>query len=166
MTSDPLTRRSFIKTATIGAFGAFILQQKILAAENGPLPRQITIFGIVDVAQTLADGNVNPNVYWFDNNIILGSVHVGTNRLTTKVPKGSIVNWLVSGLEVETSFAISDIRGSVVSLANPSLDVYSPYSAWKGQIPTSASGSYTYAVDLVLEDLVFRMENTLSIEIV
>jgi len=163
---DPFTRRQFIKTAAISALGALILQQKALAYEAGASARMVSVFGIVDVAQSLADRDITPNVYWFDNNRRLGSTHMGTNALVSKVKPGDVINWVVAGLEVETDLRISDIRGSIVPVVKPMLDPASPFSAWKGEVPVGVRGAYAYTVDILLEDIVFPMTTLLSLDVI
>ena len=162
---DSVSRRQFLKTAALGSLGALILQQQAQAYSLGDNARIITILGLVDITQSLADGDVTNNVYWFDNNRILGSQNEGTNVLSSKVKDGDIINWVVVGLEVETMVTIHKIEGSVIPIAAPAPDPTSPISAWKGVVDTNLSGSFPYSISLLVEDIIMPMTTALTLEL-
>jgi hypothetical protein len=163
--TDPVSRRQFLKTASIGALGALILQQKAYAYSLGESQRILTVLGIVDITQCLANMSILNNVYWIDNNRLLGSRNEGTNTLITSVKNGDIINWVVIGLEVETMGYIHGIEGSVVPIAAPAFDPSSPFGSWKGTVNTSQRGFFPYTITLLVEDIVMPMTTTLALEI-
>lgn len=164
--TDSVSRRQFLKTATIGAMGALILQQKAHAFSLGDSPRVITILGIIDITQSLADREVSKNIYWIDNNRLLGSQNEGTDTLVTSVKNGDIINWIITGLEVETMVSIYDIKGSAVPITSAALDPTSPFGSWKGVVNADHSGSYLYNITLLVENMVLPMTTALTLVVV
>jgi hypothetical protein len=165
---DP-SRRSFIKTAAFGAFAALILKQQAIAREQVNslgTNRMITLLGIVDVAQALADGDLSRNIYWTDNNRLRGSLHEGSNHLVTRANQGDILNWIVSPLQVENYASIHSIQGTIQSVATPALDPTSPFGSWRAVVSTANRGPYPYNVTLNVHGVFMSMTTDLSLEVI
>jgi len=114
------TRREFLALAAFGAVGAFVLPGFVnaSAASSGATPSVITVIGIVDITQALADGSLKNNIYWFDNNASNGSQYLGTDSLCSAVTQNMPITWIVSGLEVETTVDIAGITGPGATVTN------------------------------------------------
>lgn len=159
-------RRALLKLAAVSALGSLSLPGCSSSSADAAPTKTITILGIVDVAQALADNSLDNNIYWMDNNASAGSQYLGTGHLKTAISRGSAVQWIVSGLQVETVADIAEISGSAVAIANPVLTTLAlGFSFWTGQIANSASGLHTYAIKLKVENRLMNMSSPLSLEI-
>jgi hypothetical protein len=166
--SEIAARRHFLKVAAAGALTTLPLTGcSDSNAEAQPSTKVITIIGIVDVAQALADNSLTNNIYWFDNNTVEGSLYQGTDHLSTAIKNGNRVQWVLSGLQVETTADIESIYGSVVNIANPvSLPIAPGISFWSGQIVAGASGLYQYGVTLKVESRSMVLSSVLALNVV
>ncbi len=162
-------RRDFLKMATLGTLGSLILPacSNSSAAADPGAKKTITVLGIVDIGQSLADNSLTNNMYWFDNNSGSGSRFQGTDHLCTAINRGNFIQWFVYGLQVETFAEIGSITGSVVTIANPVLTPVMPGIAfWYGQIASYAAGGiYQYALTLNVEDRLMAMPSLLTLEV-
>jgi hypothetical protein len=158
-------RREFVKTAALGAIGSLMLPGCLPARESAT-PRVITVFGIVDIAQALADDTLTGNLYFLDNNKDLGSQFLGTDHLRTALRPGDLIQWLVYGLQVETVADIVSIAGPAAVIANPTSIAVAPGIAiWVGKIAPTANGIYQYSVVLSVEHRTMGLSSPLSLEV-
>lgn len=164
---DLEARREFLKLAALSAAGSIVLPGcSDGSAETLPPTKAITIIGVIDVAQTLADNALKNNLFWVDNNASQGSTNLGTDRLTTSITRNSSVLWVVSGLEVETSAEIASITGPGGIMANPVSTLIAPgVYFWIGKIPFYAIGTYEYYVTLNVENRMMTIPSPLRIEV-
>jgi hypothetical protein len=159
-------RRDFLRLAAVGAIASLALPGCSDSSAEDSSPRIITIFGIIDIAQALADNSLNNNIYWLDNNKAAGSQFHGTDHLRTAINKGNLVQWFVYGLQVETSADIASISGPAVAIANPALTPIAPgFTFWRGQIAPSANGDYQYAISLNVEGRLMTATSPLTLDV-
>lgn len=161
-------RREFLKVAALSALGSLALPgcTNSSAAETPAAPRTVTILGMLDVAQALADNSLENNLYWLDNNKAAGSLYQGTGHLRTAIRKGDVVQWVVSGLEVETVADIVGITGAAAAVANPVATPIAPgFSLWLGQIAATGSGIYSYDVALKVESRTMTASAQLALDV-
>lgn len=147
-----ITRRNFLKIAAMGAISSQFLPGCSNSNAASVPAKTITILGFVDVAQALADSSLDNNLYWLDNNSGAGSLYQGTDHLKTAVKNGDSVQWIISGLEVETRADIVKLAGKVEEIANiVSVPIAPGVNFWIGQIITTATGLFQYNVTLKVE---------------
>lgn len=72
-------------------------------------PRTVAINCLVDTLGALAQDAMQNNVYYIDNNRLLGSDGEGTDHLATACKPGDIILWTVESMEPEAYAAIDDI---------------------------------------------------------
>lgn len=161
-------RREFLKVTAVASVGALLLPAcSDSSAEPLPSARTAFIVGTADVAQSLADNALENNVYWFDNNSLLGSKNQGSDHLITVVRRGDTVMWLTSGLQVETDISIAGITGPAAAITNPLAGQFAlGVSMWTGKIADqAASGLYAYTVTLQVETRVMTMSKPLFLQV-
>lgn len=147
-----ISRRNFLKIAAMGAISSQLLPGCSSSNAAFFTTKTITIIGFVDVAQVLADSSLDNNLYWLDNNSGAGSLYQGTNHLKTAVKNGDTVQWIVSGLQVETRADIVKLAGPLEGIANiASVPIAPGINFWIGQISTNATGLFQYDVTLKVE---------------
>ena len=160
-------RRDFLKLAAVGALGSLFLPG-CSNSDAAPIasPRTVSIIGIIDIAQALADNSLENNLYWLDNNSSFGSQFQGTDHLKTAIRRGDTVQWFVSGLQVETVVDIANISGPAAEIANPvSTQIMPGMSFWIGKISPSASGLLQYSVALQVENRLMTMSSLLALDV-
>lgn len=161
--NELLDRRQFLQLSALGALGTVLLPGEVFSQSMDESVNNITVMGFVDVAQSLADGTVNGNAYWMDNNRSNGSSNEGTDSLITKLKPGDTVRWFVFSLEVETVVDIIGITGPAASISNPQL-VETPYfSWWEGEIDETVSGIHDYSLELQVESQEMLMSSPLAL---
>lgn len=160
-------RRDFLKMAAAGALGSLLLPGCSNSdAAPIPSPRSVSVIGIIDIAQALADNSLENNIYWLDNNSSVGSQFQGTNHLKTALKRGDFIQWVVSGLQVETVVDIANLSGPAAEMATPVLTQIMPgVSFWTGKIPPTASGLFQYTVALQVENRLMTMSSLLALDV-
>jgi hypothetical protein len=159
-------RRDFLKAAAAGTAGAMLAPACTASRSEAAGPRTVTVLGLIDIAQALADASLDNNVYWFDNNAAIGSTHLGTDHLETTLHNGDLIQWLISGLEVETAADIAGIIGPATAIAHPvELELMPGMVFWAGQIVGQPKGLFPYSITLKVENKLMTMNSTLALNV-
>jgi len=159
-------RRDFLKMAAAGAVGSMALSGCSSSQAEAVSTRTVTIIGVLDIAQALADNSLVDNLYWFDSNARKGSLYQGTDHLRTVISPGDLVLWVVSGLQVETLADIARITGPAASIANAASSPIAPgVNFWSGKIGLDASGVYEYDIALQVEGRLMTASKPLVLDV-
>ncbi len=163
------TRRDFIALAAAFTAGAFLPREVAAAvrAESDGLPRAISIIGVIDVTQSLADGSLANNAYWFDNNARGGSSNLGTGNLVSVIAPGAAISWCVWSMEVETSVDMAGVSGPGAIVSNAAkMSLYDgTFIYWTGRVDASAAGRYTYDIALDVSGQTMIGPSSLSLDV-
>lgn len=146
------TRRGFLQKAGIGAAGALLFPGIRPAIAQTVAVRDVSIVGVVNASQALADDALTGNIFWFDNNAAGGSRFLGTDHLVTAIAPGAGVTWIVDALEVETFAEIKNMTGAGARLTGAAerSDYDGAVTYWEGRVAADAKGEYTYDLSLTI----------------
>jgi len=163
------SRRDFLKLAALGTVGSLSLPEfsNANAATSSATPKTVSVIGVVNVSQALADNSLINNVYWMDNNGSGGSQYIGTDHLNSAIAQGAAITWIVSGLEVESVVNIADITGPAANVSGATFNsLYNgALNYWVGQINAPASGSYSYNIVLKVENRLMIAPSPLALKV-
>lgn len=160
------SRRDFVALSAAFMAGAF-MPRVASATASGPGPRAISVVGLIDVTQALADGSLKNNAYWFDNNARGGSSGLGTENLVSVVERGAAIQWHVWSLEVETISEITGISGPGATVSSPSkVSIENgAFIFWQGKIDVAAVGRRGYDIAVNVGGVEMTIPSALSLDV-
>jgi hypothetical protein len=127
----------------------------------------IPILTVVDAVGLATSGQVNGNVYIFDNQGYRGEQEGGT-ELTTKCTENDIIQWTIIAIQVDADISIANFRGEAVDnfVIRPSLNTNmgEPYWGSRVQLANNAPKTFQYTFDIVINNTHYAFDPFLDVK--
>jgi len=126
----------------------------------------IPILTVVDAVGLATTGDVNGNVYIFDNKGYLGEQE-GGYELTTKCTDGDIIQWTIVAIQSDADISIANFRGTAIntSVIRPAYypSMNEPYWGSRVELGGNPAGNYQYTFDIVINNTHYAFDPFLAV---